>query len=233
MEEKVEQAEINREFGRAVIFANGTYENEDRDGFYRGLLAPDDFIICADGGSEIAEVLGLVPQIIIGDFDSTGPEILESWRQKGVKILTYPAEKDKTDTELAADYALDLGFKRIIFLGALGGRIDHALANITLLMSLAIRQIDVTIIDKHSRIRAIAPDYGGPDTLVLEGKPGDLLSLIPMTPQVKGVTTDGLAYPLHDAVLSFGSSLGVSNVFTSQSATIRVTSGLMLAIASF
>ncbi|NPV53363.1 MAG: thiamine diphosphokinase [Firmicutes bacterium] len=234
MGERAQVAGFNREFSRAVIFANGTYGAGDYDGFYgfyRGLLAPGDFIICADGGSGVVGRLDLIPHVMIGDFDSTKPEVLESWRKKGVMILTYPREKDKTDTELAVDYALDLGINRIILLGALGGRIDHTLANIALLTSLAMRRVDGAIIDEHSEIRVIAPDHGEPDTLTFQGNPGDLLSLIPITPLVKGVTTNGLAYSLRDAVLSFGSSLGISNVFCSQSATIRAASGLMLAIA--
>lgn len=204
-----------------MIFASGTYGDGE---FYRGLLGPGDYILCADGGAKLLLGLGITPHLALGDFDSIEIRRLAPWKEKGVPILTYPREKDKTDTELAVDYALDLGINRILLLGALGGRIDHTLANISLLVSLARRGVEAIIMERCCEIRAVTSE------LTLLGKAGDLLSIVPVTPLVEGITTEGLAYPLVNATLSFGSSRGISNIFCAERASVKVTSGLLLAI---
>jgi thiamine pyrophosphokinase len=204
----------------AVIIANGRFRPSAA---LRALVAKADLLICADGGLRYARALGRPPQLVVGDFDSS-PAALVAWaRRHRAKFLRYPAAKDKTDTELALDAAVAWGVSAVDFIAVTGGRPDHALANLLLLVAANRRGIGGRIHAGRSLIFLI-------DGHPLPAGRGDTLSLLALSETVKGITTVGLEYPLKDDTLILGSSLGVSNTVVSVPAIVTVARGLLLAV---
>ena len=109
---------------RAVIFSGGAFEKPDWVA-----LPKDAMILCADSGLRHARALGISPDWVLGDFDSS------SEQPEGESVLRYPPEKDDTDTMLAVKQALSLGAEEIQIYGGLGGRFDHSIANVQTLLS--------------------------------------------------------------------------------------------------
>lgn len=181
-------------------------------------------VIAADGGLEHARALGLDATLAIGDFDSITEAALEQAASAGVRLVRHPAEKDATDLELALDAALDLGPARILVLGDDGGRLDHLLAALLLLASprYAGVQMDAEMGSAGAHVVR--------DERVLSGEPGDLISLVPVHGAAQGVWTEGLVFPLSGETLEPGSSRGVSNLFESDRARVRVERGVLLAL---
>lgn len=210
---------------RAVIITNGFIGSGS---FVKNSInLKQDFIICADGGSEYAIKVGIIPNVIIGDLDSIKDETAAIFEKKDVPFIKRPHDQDKTDTELAIDYALEKGYKEILLLGGFGGRrIDHTLANVILVTSLAQKGIKIKALDEYNELHVCL------DRVEVVGKPGDYLSLIPITFEVSGVSTTGLAYKLHNGTLSFGSTLSISNYFTEDKSEIKIENGILLVIRS-
>jgi thiamine pyrophosphokinase len=123
------------------------------------------------------------------------------------------------------EYALDFSTE-IIMLGATGYRIDHMLANISLLMLGIRRNIPISIIDSKNLIRMIV------DSITLKGKKGELFSLIPYTEKVEGLSTRGAHYELEDAVMELGNPYGISNYFEEETVRITIKKGCLLVIKS-
>ena len=206
---------------RAIIFYNGDLSDVTRAKHY---IKPTDYIICADGGARHMVNLNLKPDLIIGDFDSLTEDQQIFFTHYGTEFLRYNKEKDETDSELAASYALNKGYKTIIIFGVFGSRIDHMLTNILALEPLFNKGADATIIEGKKEIRVINSH------IKLHGKKGDLLSLIPLKGTVKNVQTKNLYYSLNDEDLSFGYSRGISNVFTAKIAEVTIQEGTLLVI---
>jgi thiamine pyrophosphokinase len=207
---------------KTVIISSGEISDYD---FCIDIVKSADRIICADGGTRHAINMKLVPDVIIGDMDSSSAQYIEYFRKKGVEIIQYPREKDKTDTHICVDYAMEFSTE-IILLGSTGSRIDHMMANISLLKLGLERDIPISIIDSKNHIRLIK------DSIILEGKAGDLFSLIPYTGKTEGVSTRGAHYELEDAVIESGDSHGVSNYFEKETVEVTIKKGYMLVIKS-
>ncbi len=190
------------------------------------LLKTADLIVAADSGAGHLKKTGYLPHVIVGDLDSIDPDTLTFFQKSKVLIQSYPSRKNRTDMELCLDYAQDRGATHITMLAATGTRLDHTLANILLLAPLADAGIHVRIMDAHNEICLVK------DRLELSGNPGDLVSLIPLTPTVTGVTLTGLSYPLKDHTLKMGATLGISNFFSGSVAQISIRSGTLLVIRS-
>lgn len=190
------------------------------------ILKQSDRIICADGGASHARQLGILPDLLIGDFDSVADADLNYFIQKNIPVIRYPSDKNKTDTQLCIEWALDHGTTDITLIGATGTRLDHTLANIFLLEKLTCRNINARIVDSHNEIHVVT------QKLVLDGRPGELLSILPFGKEAEGVSLEGLQYPLENAVIKRGTSLGISNVFTSDQAVIKIKNGTLLVIRS-
>ncbi len=206
---------------RAVVVANGPLPTHP---FCQHLVEDNDLVICVDGGAGKALALGLMPEVVIGDMDSLEAPLREQLRAKGCRFIEYPSRKDETDSELAIRHALSLGATEIIMLGMLGARIDHSLANIMLLTLPELEQVKVRLVEGCQEVFVIR------DEILIEGMPGDTLSLLPLSGDVVGVRTEGLEYPLHYGTLRFGAARGVSNVLTASRAKITVGSGLLLVV---
>jgi len=219
----------------ALILADGDVPTRAfLDRHWPGWFDDVELVVAADGGARLAAALGVAIDLWVGDGDSIGGDALAALAAAGVPLERSPQDKDESDTELAIRAALRLGHDGVLILGALGGRIDHALANIGLLAMPELAGKEAAILDGHSRtvlIRAPGPD-GEPAVRPLPGRPGDLVSLLPLGPSVEGVTTRGLAYPLVDEPLPAGHARGLSNVRSVSDAAVIVRHGLLLVVES-
>ncbi len=208
---------------RAIIFANGKIDEPPpiiKD------LHPGDLLIAADGGSQHCKAFGFVPNAIIGDFDSVNSEELTILMAKGVETIRHPRQKDETDLELAIKLAIDRGASEIYILGALGNRWDMTLSNLLLLALPAFSSVKIRVVDGRQVIFIMHSQ----EEVTLQGTPGDTISLIPLAGDGIGINTQGLEYPLKEETLYFGSSRGVSNVFTGEKAQIELKHGSLLCI---
>ncbi|MEH0022708.1 MAG: thiamine diphosphokinase [Desulfobacter sp.] len=208
---------------KTVIVANGSF-TPTPDILSR--LNTADMIIAADGGASHLYASGICPDVIIGDLDSIEADARAFFESKAVPVHTYPAQKDQTDTELCIDYAVNQGSAEIILTGVTGTRLDHTLANVFLLRRLLKMDIKGSIVDAHNEIFITAC------RLTVSGAPGEILSVVPVSGRVTGLTLEGLEYPLTNKTISMGDTLGISNVFTGSTAQIRLDSGIVLIIKS-
>jgi len=206
---------------RIIIFANGELPNLDKA---RLLLRPDDYIICADGGTRHALALAVQPSLIIGDMDSAEQSQLQQYINDGVAVELYPGDKNETDLELAIDHAIELQPKEIIIVAALGGRLDQTLANITLLADLRLSTFDVRL-DDGAEVVLICRDQ-----VQVHGKSGDIVSLIPWQGTVSKIQTKNLKWVLHKETLYPDKTRGISNEMTDNTASISIGSGLLLVV---
>ena len=208
---------------RAIIVANS---NKPIQSDLNSIICSDDLLVAADGGGRHCLDAGYAPQVIIGDLDSISQSELQELVSLGTEVLTHPVRKNETDLELAIGFAIKKGVKEIIVLSALGGRWDHTLGNIMLLASTRFASARIRIIDCNQEIDLIRTG----DTHVINGTPGDTVSLIPVRNTVVGVTTSGLEYKLDDNELVFGATLSLSNTLNSKQATIAIEEGLLICV---
>ena len=200
---------------RALIFSGGEFTGlpDDFD------LRTYDLIIAADKGYLYAEKLGITPHIFVGDRDSL-PKGSMIFAEETVLL---PTVKDMTDTQEAIDVAVSHGADHITMLAALGGRIDHALANLHLLKYGLSKGVKTELADKESFVTLIEK----PETF--SKKTGYCLSLIPLTP-CRHVSVSGVYYPLSDADMELGNPYGVSNEFTEDTAYVDPGTGSLFVI---
>ncbi len=188
--------------------------------YMRDCIQEGDFLICADGGHLYAKQLGLVPNICIGDFDSS--PVPQGF--PGELIQTSPI-KDDTDLLMCIKKGLELGFQSFLLLGVLGGRLDHTLANIQLLRYLKRHGAQGRIVGAQSTLLLIENE-----SVQLANKGYAYLSVFCMTPQAKEVNLKGLKYPLANAALTYDTPLGVSNEFLGAFCEISVGQGALLIV---
>ncbi|MCG3210747.1 MAG: Thiamine pyrophosphokinase [Anaerolineae bacterium] len=208
---------------RIVIFANGELNQPER---LKASLHPTDRIFCADGGTLNALALNLTPEIIIGDLDSLPAEVVTRMESAGVAIQRHPANKDQTDLELALELAVAQQPDEILLVTALGGRLDQMLANILLLTRPGYAGPQLALIDGPQQA-ILLRDHG---CLSLAGRPGDTLSVVPLTAKVTGVTLVGVQWPLTNATLSLGSTWSISNQFAANQVTVEIERGVALVV---
>ena len=206
---------------RVVIFANGQLPDLEAA---RALLQDDDYIVAADGGANHLMKIGILPEIVIGDLDSVDEDTLFELTNAEVGIEQYPEDKDETDIELALSYAADLKPSAILIVGALGGRLDQTLANLSLLTNPTLSGIDIRLDD------GVEEAFFCRKQAEVRGRSGEIVSLIPWNGPVGGVTTEGLQWPLYSEMLYPDKSRGVSNAMLKGEASIRIQSGLLLVV---
>ena len=219
---------------RAVILADGAVPTRSGlDEAWPDWAAGVELVIAADGGARHALTLKLRIDRWVGDGDSIDPADLAALAATGVAIDRVAAEKDESDAELALLAALLAGADSIVLLGALGGaRVDHAVSNLGLLANPALDGRPAWLYDEQAARCSLltAPDQGGLATRHLEGREGDIVSLIPIGQTAEGVTTSGLRFPLVGESLVLGRTRGVSNVRTGPVASVTLESGRLLLI---
>jgi thiamine pyrophosphokinase len=184
-------------------------------------------IICADGGARHLYEIDLIPDVIIGDLDSLDPEIQRYCQDRGSRIIRHPAAKDETDTQLALDYAIEIAPDEIYVFGACGTRIDHTLANISLLVSGLKQNIPIKLIDEWCEIFIVTGNC------IIEGEAGQTVSLIPFSERVAGITLKGFEYPLENGFMEAGKPYGISNRLNSSAGIVTVGSGQLLVVNFF
>ncbi len=219
----------SKKYNRAIIIANGNISNTAllykrlKEGFGSG---GNDIIISADGGAFNTLEMGLMPDVVIGDMDSIKQAVKEKigGRSQKTRFITASPGKDESDTHLAVSYAVGLGLEKVIIAGATGGRMDHTLANIMLLASPELKNIDARILTDDSEIFVIE------DSCTIKGEAGKLVSIFSLSPYTYFYKTSGLKYKLEDEKLFFSPVRGLSNIFTGETARINIKEGQLLII---
>lgn len=209
---------------KIVIFTGGSYGPAD---FYQKqlqVLKPD-AVIAADRGAEMCAQLGLVPDVMVGDFDSIDPAIFAFFKAKGVKIVRHPVHKDQTDTELAIDVAMRYGATALTLLGATGTRLDHVLASVAALIVPAKAGIVARMVDTGNDLRL----FCGPRDIHLSLPEKTTVSLTALSDRTGPVTLSGFEYPLEAQMLSFADAgFTVSNFAAAPEQRIAFDAGILL-----
>ena len=187
-----------------------------------------DYVICADGGLEKAARLGVVPNVILGDFDSVDPDVLRKYQSMNIETQKFPAEKDYTDMELSIEFAVESGFKNIVLIGATGSRLDHSTANIMLLEKYFNIGVNIEIIDNNNKIQIISDNTD----LYLDHKENYFVSIVPITDLISGLTLEGFKFPLDDVIVKRGSTLCVSNEIIKNKGRVLLKGGTALLFVS-
>jgi thiamine pyrophosphokinase len=209
---------------KVAVVASGELGPGDPD-----RIAEIELVIAADGGAASLAETGRVPDLLVGDLDSADPALVDRLAAAGTRILRHPPDKDASDTELAVEEALAAGATEIVLLGALGGgRLDHELANLLLLADPALAGTRISAVRGATTVRVA---HGG-DRLALEGAIGDLVTLLPIGGDARGVTAEGVRWPLDAATLVMGRSRGLSNVITGPGASVSLERGSLLVVVT-
>jgi thiamine pyrophosphokinase len=213
---------LRMEQKRVVIFTGGSLGD-----WALREIRENDVLVGADSGALFLVRRGLKPALALGDFDSVSPEELNEIRQAcGETVTCDPVDKDLTDTEMAFDWALQQHPREIVLLGALGTRFDHSLANVHLLAKGLREGILCRIVDAHNEVLLIDRRAE-----VRKGRFSHV-SLLPLSMEVTGITLEGFQYPLHNATLRIGQSLGISNVLLQDVGIVTIGQGRLLVIQS-
>lgn len=207
---------------KAVILGNGTYAELK---YYKNYLKKynPDIIICADGGLKTSLKLGIIPDVLLGDFDSVEKEEYDYIKEK-TKIVTYQKRKDFTDVFLCLQYAMENGYNDIVLFGVLGTRLDHSLVNIYLLKYAFDNLSKVKIINEYNEIFLIN------NYIHLSGVKDKTVSVLPYSDEIDGIYLKGFSYPLHNAVMSKENPYGVSNYAQCDTVEIKINSGTAVII---
>jgi thiamine pyrophosphokinase len=213
--------------GKMVFVISGGVVNDPQFLYEEIRSVSNPVIICADGAAQIMKMSDIAPDFIVGDMDSVEEDTLKYFEAKGSRIIRHPEDKDETDTQLALECAFEMHPEAIRMFGALGGRIDHALANISLLVMCAKRGVDTKIVDKDCELFVIDR------SCVINGREGETVSLFPLSSDVTGIALEGFRYPLSDGVMEIGKPYGVSNRLTGTRGTISLKTGYLLVIRQF
>lgn len=205
-----------------VLIITGGYIDET---FLKTLVIEERYsiIIVADRGLLAADNLQLPIDYILGDFDSVPPDILSKYKAGATPIKTYPSKKEKTDTEIALELALEKKPSRVDLVGATGSRIDHTMANMDLLMKAINQNVNARIIDTNNRIYLKKQSF----IIKKDEQYGDYISLLPFSFQIKGLTLKGFKYPLDSITLTAGSSLGISNEIIDEEGSVEFEDGIL------
>jgi thiamine pyrophosphokinase len=223
---------VSAERDTVIVVSNGIAPGE-LDGVD---LPAAGYVIAADGGAAAALELGLRVDELIGDLDSVTPDVQARVAGAGARVRRFPVAKDATDLELAlaAAASREPPTRRVIVLGGAGGRLDHLLAGALLLAAPDWVGVDAT----HTRVQAwlgrakitVIRDRAELSPGAASGAAAGLVSLLAVGGVARGVTTSGLRYPLDGHDLVPGTTLGVSNEFSADLATVSVTGGVLLAV---
>jgi thiamine pyrophosphokinase len=181
-----------------------------------------------DRGVLYIQELGLPLAYAFGDFDSISKDEKNELTKYFPNLSIYSAEKDKTDTELALEWALQQKTETIQIFGATGGRIDHMMGNIHLLLKTTTVLSNIEIIDIQNHITLFTP---GTYT-IKKHKDWKYISFIPISHEVKGITLEGFKYPLINCHISIGSTLCISNELIHELGTFSFHDGIILMIRS-
>lgn len=201
---------------RCVVIGGADIERYDR---IRSRLREDDFYICCDSGLRHREGLGVTPELIVGDFDSHANPRLDT------ETIVLPREKDDTDTVFAVKEALVRGFREFLLVGVIGGRLDHTLGNVSLLLFLDARGAAAAALDDFSEMQVVS------ERPVQVGEEYAYFSLLNITGTARGITVKNAKYPLCNAEITCEYQYGISNeVLPGMTAEVSVGQGRLLLV---
>lgn len=200
------------------------------------------YVVAADCGLVFLEEHGMVPDLAVGDFDSSPEGFIDEYRARHpeTEIRTYDPEKDYTDSEIGARAAVSAGCGRVVIIGGTGTRIDHMLGNLQVLSYLLSAGVRGEILDSFNRISmyggrsGAAEAAGGPYEVIIpkEGQWGKYVSLFAFGGDVAGLTLEGFHYTVKDFLLSSAGSRAVSNEIDDEKGRITFSSGKLLVVES-
>ncbi len=208
---------------RVLIISGG---KAPREATIRNYITDDTYIISADSGANVLYKYKILPDVLLGDFDSIDKNVLKYYETIGCTINRYKAEKNFTDTEAAVVEAIKLNPEKIFFLGSTGTRIDHTIANLGLLYRCYLKNIDSYIVDENNEISIYGSNFKFKEVN------GQTFSLQAFGGVVKKLSIKGAKYELIDYDLYFGDPRTVSNECTDASVNITFESGILLLIKS-
>ena len=208
----------NGNVDKIFIVANGNVDGLDLG----TLVHSSNMVIGVDGGTNALVEREIWPDLVVGDMDSIEPDILEACENRDIEVRRFPSEKDETDLELAIREAIKMSPQHILCAGILGDRPDHTLANLQLMRVPVEAGIAVKCFFEYGVVYVVS------EKLELKGKPGDTVSLLPLTEKVKGITLSGFKYGLVDGEMILGIPLGISNVLENERGIIELGEGILL-----
>jgi thiamine pyrophosphokinase len=205
-----------------VVVVAGSHLTAELDA---AVVASADLLVAVDGGAEALSRVGLTPALLVGDLDSITVRTRETLEARGVEVVTLSTAKDETDTEAALRLLIARGADDLVIYGVLGGpRLDHLVGNLLLLSSPWLAGVRVKMVDGRHEVFLAKGDS------TFAGTPGDIVSLLPLTPAVEDVRTEGLLYPLGGEILYQAATRGVSNTMVGAEARVTHRSGVLLMI---
>ena len=185
-------------------------------------LQQGDFIIACDRGYQWCERMGLKPDLLISDFDSYDGPVDGS-----VPLDRHIPEKDDTDTMLAVRYAVEHGYRNVLLCCALGGRLDHLIANLQALLFAQAHGLAATLLSEDTEIFTLRNG-----SMNLPRRSGWSLSVFAIDGPCRGVGIHGAKYLLEDADLIPSFPLGVSNQWAEEEAVVSVREGTLMIVLS-
>ncbi|MCI1943863.1 thiamine diphosphokinase [Clostridium luticellarii] len=208
---------------KAVIVSGGHAPSKE---LIKGELDGKSILICADGGGNCLYKYNIIPEYLIGDFDSIDRNVLEFFEKKNCTVEKYPKAKNATDTEIVIDRALELKADEIVLLGVTGSRVDHLLGNLGMLLKCNLKGVKAYIKDEHNTVELIDKP------ITIEGSEGESFSLHAYCDIVSNLSIIGARYKLHNYNLKLGDGRTISNEFLKSSVNITFDSGRLLLIRS-
>lgn len=180
-------------------------------------------LICADGGANTAFKYNLIPDAIIGDFDSINKAAYDYYQNK-CEVIKITRQND-TDVEKCLKYAINKRFTEAILLGATGDRLDHSFCNLGIVLKYS-DKINISVVHQKSILRT----YSG--KISLKTVPGEIISLYGITKSTR-ILSEGLKYPLSNITLPFGEKESTSNVALEENVSLKITKGKIFIVRDF
>lgn len=206
---------------RAIVVSGGYKPSKE---LLLSYIKKDDIIIGVDKGCNCLYEYEIEPNMILGDFDSAEEKVIESFKQKGTKVLAFNPEKDYTDTDLGYEKAKETGADEILLFGATGTRVDHALGNIGILLKALKEKVKTEIIDNHNRVILIDKET------TFKGKYGEIISFHALSDVVKNVNIRDAKYSLSNYDMTLLEPRAICNEFIDKDITISFDSGIIMVI---
>jgi len=228
MWEQIEKDKLYDEFLDVLIFAGGeAFIGEFED--IKGKIDKKTIVMCADSGLESCMMYDIHPQYVLGDMDSVNLDTLNKIKEsRDVHIETFDVDKDFTDLELVLLKAVDFDVTNVCIIGALGGRIDQTLANIAMVCRFAQEYgLRIKLCGKSEDVYILTSFS---NEICIKGLKGHTLSLMAASEKVSGIDLNGLKYPLNNATLTYGQTLGISNKFEENIVSVSMDSGTLIVI---
>jgi thiamine pyrophosphokinase len=207
---------------RVAIFLNGA---PDPERLLQAVAGRADLVVAADGGARYALAAGIVPDLIVGDMDSLGRDLQREMEARGVELERHPTRKDKMDGHLAVFAARERGATAAEFVCAAGGKPGAVFAVPHILLAAERQGLPSSVVADWGRMFVVEAG-----SLTVKGAPGDSVSVFPLAGLATGVTLEGMGYPLTNAILEPGDTLGFHNELVGAEAKVSVESGVLLVV---